>query len=39
MDVKDVDRTVTDSKKEVTTLYWHLLDHARKEGIWSPPFR
>ncbi|MBJ03227.1 MAG: hypothetical protein CMB65_00790 [Euryarchaeota archaeon] len=22
---------------EVTTLYWHILDHGRKSGRWTPP--
>ncbi len=22
---------------EVTTLYWHILDHGRKSGKWTPP--
>ena len=35
---KDIDRTVTDSKAKLTTLYWHLLDHARQQGTWTPPF-
>jgi hypothetical protein len=35
---EDIDRTVTDSKAKLTTLYWHLLDHARQQGTWTPPF-
>lgn len=26
-----------DSQVEVTTLYWHVLDHARNNGSWNPP--
>ena len=22
---------------DVTTLYWHILDHGRKSGKWAPP--
>lgn len=39
IEAKDIDRTVTNSKQEVTTLYWHLLDHARKKATWKPPFQ
>jgi hypothetical protein len=38
IEVNEIDRMVTDSKTKVTTLYWHLLDHARKQGTWVPPF-
>jgi hypothetical protein len=38
IEAKDIDRAITDSKTKVTTLYWHLLDHARKQGTWVPPF-
>ena len=32
----EVDR-VADEGLALTTVYWHLDDHARKEGTWSPP--
>jgi hypothetical protein len=27
------------SEYELTTIYWHVLDHARKNGCWSPPLK
>ena len=31
------DRTMTNPNRPVTVLYWHLLDHARRDGEWTPP--
>ncbi len=31
------DSNIEDSEAEVFTVYWHLLDHARKGGKWEPP--
>jgi hypothetical protein len=25
------------SDEQITALYWHLLDHSRKQTTWSPP--
>lgn len=30
---------IEDSKYELTTIYWHILDHARKDGRWTPPIK
>ena len=30
---------LTSQDSKVTTVYWHLLDHARKNGKWIPPFK
>ncbi len=27
------------SDKQITALYWHLLDHSRNEATWSPPLQ
>ena len=29
---------IINSEKEVTTLYWHLLDYSRNNGKWKPPY-
>ena len=29
--------TLLDPESQVVALYWHLLDHARRDGRWSPP--
>ena len=26
-----------DKKSSITTVYWHILDHSRKQGKWQPP--
>ena len=31
------DATLLDPDRPVVALYWHLLDHARRGGRWSPP--
>lgn len=30
---------VEDSRHEIATIYWHILDHARVNGRWSPPIK
>jgi hypothetical protein len=35
----EIEQAVDEPKAEVTTLYWHLLDHAREKGTWMPPFQ
>tara|TARA_B100000767_G_scaffold273936_1_gene305487 strand:+ start:825 stop:1571 length:747 start_codon:yes stop_codon:yes gene_type:complete len=35
--VQTFERELMSSESNVSTLYWHLLDHARKK--WSPPLR
>ena len=30
---------VENPKIELDTIYWHILDHARKDGTWIPPIR
>jgi hypothetical protein len=30
---------IEDSEYELTTIYWHILDHARKNESWSPPIK
>ena len=30
---------IEDSESELTTIYWHILDHARKNKSWSPPIK
>lgn len=37
--VDELQKQLTSSKTVVTTLYWHLLDHARKNQKWVPPLR
>ncbi len=34
---KLLDTALLDPATQVTTLYWHVLDHARKDGSWLPP--
>ena len=31
------DANISDLSREVVTVYWHLDDHARSGGTWSPP--
>lgn len=31
------DSVIEDASANVVTVYWHLLDHAKKAGNWSPP--
>jgi len=31
------DEEVENPCSEVVTVYWHLLDHSRESGLWSPP--
>lgn len=33
------DERVLDGRQPLTTVYWHLLDHARDDGTWTPPMR
>ncbi|MAM35891.1 MAG: hypothetical protein CL988_01850 [Euryarchaeota archaeon] len=35
----DFESTLMSKTAEVTTVYWHVLDHARKAGTWTPPLR
>ena len=30
---------IEDSESELETIYWHILDHARNDGDWTPPIR
>ena len=30
---------IEDSESELTTIYWHILDHARNDGGWTPPIK
>ena len=30
---------VEDSTVELDTVYWHILDHARNNGTWTPPIK
>ncbi|MDP6899480.1 MAG: hypothetical protein QGF94_01430 [Candidatus Thalassarchaeaceae archaeon] len=30
-------RELNPIENDVITLYWHLLDHGRKKGLWQPP--
>ena len=31
------EKRLLDDEVQVDTLYWHLLDHSRKRGKWTPP--
>ena len=31
------DANICDRSREVVTVYWHLDDHARRNGRWAPP--
>ena len=31
------EQNLTSQDVKITTLYWHLLDHARKNQKWKPP--
>ena len=31
------ERRLLDAGRPLTTVYWHLLDHAREDGHWRPP--
>lgn len=31
------DKIIENAEKRVVTVYWHLLDHAKKNGKWTPP--
>ena len=33
----EVVQAVEDSDRPLNTLYWHVLDHGRNNGTWSPP--
>jgi hypothetical protein len=33
----EVVKAVEDSDRHLNTLYWHVLDHGRSNGTWSPP--
>jgi hypothetical protein len=33
----ELDAAVQDSTQPLVTLYWHVLDHARKKATWVPP--
>ena len=33
----EVVKAVEDSENPLNTLYWHVLDHGRNNGTWSPP--
>ena len=33
----DFESTLLSKSAEITTVYWHILDHARKNGAWKPP--
>ena len=34
-----LDSALISPEASVTTLYWHLLDHARNNGKWMPPLK
>ena len=38
-DAGEVDELLLNVQQDLTTLYWHLLDHARNRGKWMPPLR
>jgi len=38
LDVEEIN-LVEDSTIELDTIYWHVLDHARKGGTWTPPIK
>ena len=33
----DVTEFLENENKQITTVYWHILDHSRKNGNWQPP--
>lgn len=33
----DLTTVLEDSEEQIKTVYWHILDHARKGGNWKPP--
>ena len=33
----EVKSAIESSNREIVTVYWHILDHARKQGKWRPP--
>ncbi|MGB0617701.1 MAG: hypothetical protein ACPGOT_06635 [Candidatus Poseidoniaceae archaeon] len=38
LSVEEVE-AVTMQDEDVTTVYWHVTDHARRRGNWEPPLR
>ena len=39
LSVDEVDEMVTNGDRQIVTLYWHVLDHARNNGAWLPPLK
>ena len=33
----DMTELLEDESQEITTVYWHILDHSRNKGNWRPP--
>jgi hypothetical protein len=37
LSVAEVDMSVPNQQQPISTLYWHVLDHARTNATWGPP--
>lgn len=37
LNIKQAHNAPSEPEFKLTTVYWHILDHGRKKGNWSPP--